>query len=107
MKTMLFGLLILCASFAKAECTQLEAQVIAHVQNVIAEDATTCTVSLEFSAPNSMLNPSYVCPLTWGEVSTGVTLPKNNGTCPVQSGSFLSGILYKSANGADSRVYLE
>lgn len=107
MKTVLISLLLLSASFAHAECTQLEAQVIAHVKDVINSDSGYCTVSLDFSAPNSMLNSSYTCPLDVDDISIGVTLPKVNGVCPAESGSFLSGVLYKSTTDSDRRVYLE
>lgn len=107
MKSLVLGLLLFSASFAHADCTQIEAQVIARVSNVIAEDATTCTVTLDYSGPNSMVNSSYVCPLTPGEISNGVTLLKNNGVCSVKTGSPLSGILYKSLINGDDRIYLE
>ncbi|MDG0817870.1 hypothetical protein [Bdellovibrio svalbardensis] len=107
MKSLVLGLLLFSASFAHAECAQLEAQVIAHVGKILAENDTTCTVTLDFSAPHSMLNSHYACPLDVDDISMGVTLPKNNGACPAQPGSVLSGILYKAFNGSDTNVYLE
>ncbi len=107
MKALVLGLLLFSANFAHAECAQLEAQFIARVGNIIAADATTCTATLDYSASNTMFNPSYVCPLVPGVVSNGVTLSKYNGVCPVKSGDVISGILYQSQTGDDSRVYLE
>lgn len=107
MKSLVLGLLLFSASFAHAECTQVEAQVIAHVANVIAEDAKTCTVTLDFSAPNSMFNYNTVCPLVPGEIGIGITLQKKSGVCPSKAGSPFSGILYKSLISDDTRVFLE
>lgn len=92
---------------AFAECSQLEAQVIANVGSVMSMTTSTCTVALDFSAKYSQLNSSYVCPLDIDEVGNGVTLQKINGNCPVKVGDFLSGILYRPLADSNELIYLE
>ncbi|QDK37061.1 hypothetical protein [Bdellovibrio sp. NC01] len=106
MKTLLAGLLLFSAAIAHAECNQLEAQVIAATGAVIAEDATTCTVKLDFSIPHAQLNSSFTCPLDVDDVSNGVTFPKVLGVCTKAPGTVISGILYRATSGNDTRIYL-
>lgn len=105
MKSIFIGILVLASSIAHADCTQLEAQVIAKVGNVIAEDASTCTVLLYYSGPYAQVNSSFACPLDVDDISNGVTLQKENGVC-AKAGDAISGILYKSLKSDDSRIYL-
>lgn len=107
MKSLLIGLLLFAGIGAQAQCLQIEAQVIANTKKIIAEDAQTCTVTLDFSRKNAQLNPSYVCPLTDGDISNGVTLIKTQGECPTQSGDLITGVIFKSLVNADPKIYLE
>lgn len=106
MKSLLMAILFLSAASAHAECSNLEAQIIASVDPIVAEDATTCTVTLDYSKPYQF-NSHILCPLSDADVSRGIVVSKYKNQCRFVEGGTISGIIYRSLNGSDSNVYLE
>lgn len=106
MRSLLMMFFTFAGMTVHAECPMIEAQLIAQIQEVRFQDVDTCTVILNFSSPRAQLHPSYSCPLEVGDLSTGITIFKNQGLCPVKVDDFVSGVLYKSTTSTDSRVFL-
>ncbi|MFM6928421.1 MAG: hypothetical protein ACKOX6_08145 [Bdellovibrio sp.] len=106
MKTLLATLVFLSVGSAHAACTQLEAQIVASVDRIVAEDATTCTVTLDYSK-RYQFNSHILCPLSDVDASRGIVVSKYNNQCRFAEGGTISGIIYQSLNGSDSNVYLE
>lgn len=85
---------VLFASVGSAmACDQQEAQFIGLVKNY---SAANCSFEIEYS----MFNPSYVCPLVPGEVSS---LKFTDAACGLKNGDQVSGVLVKK----DDSVVIE
>ena len=87
---------ILCLLLSYAansfSCEIQEAQFIGTVQNLNEFQNGTANKKCTFQIEFTMLNPSYVCPLVIGEISTVIFA---DDSCELKNGQAVSGILKK------------
>lgn len=101
MKLLVSAIILLSAQLASANCTQLEAQMIATAKSVTVESNNLCRVQLEWSS-RWMYNPSYQCPLDIDETSSFGVLT----SCEVKAGDQVSGIVYRNMSAGPENIYL-
>lgn len=88
-------------------CGDLTAQVSAPVLRVVVESENACVAFVDLNSEKAKFYPAYSCSLDLGEVSLGVTLPARQGICSLSSGDMLEGILHRSTQEMNARIYLD